>query len=478
MNKNDLFLKKYIEDESFRKVFDSNWDKEYFDTKEERILYKLLKGFIIQKKISPKKEDLKVFLSYPRFEAVKEKCCELIESVYEIDLSSFTEGFIEDDFIDVVSKKKLQTTMKEIIDKVNNGAKLDLDLFKSELNESLTIQGVEKEKKEPNTELFGLTISRNYPPLNWIVQDILPEGLALLVGRPKLGKSLLAMDIALGVALGKNVLGKQVKKGKVLAAFLEDNGRRLKERTEKNIKDENYNPEDLNKITRIKTMPTIDQGGFKMIEDLLKENPDTKLVIIDTLGKIKPLSNRNENVYLADVVLLSPFQTLAQKYHACILFIHHQNKMKAVDIMDSVNGTTGLGGTADSILFLHKKERLDEQAKLFVISRETDSKELILNFDKERLKWDYVGEAGLVDKNETKQEILDLLKDGKPRTNKEIARDLGKNFETTRKRVKELFDAGQLLRGIGKKDSYTLPEVIEMEARVNQDLLNIENETL
>lgn len=473
-NYNEVFLKKYWKDESFRDSMERGWKKEFFDSVEEKVLFALLFGFKKLGKNKPLKNDLLLEVkSKSKYEKIRDSLIAKIETVDEIDLSQFSPDVLESQFIDLAKRKQLQESIANIVESISETGRLDYEKIRKSYEDFLSTEDLDQTKKEPLTESFLDTVSRDYPPLNWVVKDILPEGLALLVGRPKLGKSLLAIDIMLGVALGKKVLGRETMKGNVLAAFLEDNGRRLKERKEKNLMNESFDPEDLNKITRIISMPTIDQGGLKMIEDLLRENPETKLVIIDTLGKIKPISSRNENVYLADVALLSPFQTLAQKYHACIMFIHHQNKMKAADIMDSVNGTTGLGGTADSILFLHKKDRLDEQAKLFVVSRETDTKELILTFDKERLKWNYLGDAGLVDKNETKQEILDLLKDGKARTNKEISRDLGKNFETTRKRVKELFDQGLLVRGIAKKDSYSLPEVIEMAARVEKDLEGI-----
>jgi RecA-family ATPase len=49
---------------------------------------------------------------------------------------------------------------------------------------------------------------KTFEPMRWIVPDILPEGLSMLAGRPKIGKSWAALDIATAVASGGSCLGK------------------------------------------------------------------------------------------------------------------------------------------------------------------------------------------------------------------------------------------------------------------------------
>lgn len=70
---------------------------------------------------------------------------------------------------------------------------------------------------------------KEFPPVNWAVPDLIPEGVTILSGKPKIGKSWLMLNIAIAVASGGMALGKtKCEQGKVLYAANEDNQRRLK----------------------------------------------------------------------------------------------------------------------------------------------------------------------------------------------------------------------------------------------------------
>jgi RecA-family ATPase len=123
-----------------------------------------------------------------------------------------------------------------------------------------------------------------FPPINWIVPEILPEGLTILAGKPKLGKSWLALDMALAVAAGGAVLGRECEAGPVLYLALEDNQRRLQRRLSL-IEPYLPWPSNLELTTR---WPRLDQGGQKAIRDWITTHENAKLVIVDTLAVVRP----------------------------------------------------------------------------------------------------------------------------------------------------------------------------------------------
>ena len=123
-----------------------------------------------------------------------------------------------------------------------------------------------------------------FPPINWVVPGILPEGLTILAGKPKLGKSWLALDMALSVAGGGSVLGRECEPGPALYLALEDNQRRLQRRLTL-IEPHLSWPADLELHTQ---WPRLDAGGLTSISDWIKTRDGAKLVIIDTLAVVRP----------------------------------------------------------------------------------------------------------------------------------------------------------------------------------------------
>jgi AAA domain len=89
-----------------------------------------------------------------------------------------------------------------------------------------------------------------FPPLAYAVPGLVPEGSVLLVGAPKIGKSWLALSIALAAADGGKALGLDVPKRPVLYAALEDGDRRLQERCRRLLADDPIPPE-FQYLTRV-----------------------------------------------------------------------------------------------------------------------------------------------------------------------------------------------------------------------------------
>src|SRR4029079_10761980 len=116
-----------------------------------------------------------------------------------------------------------------------------------------------------------------FPPVSYVVPGIIPEGLTILAGRPKIGKSWMALDIASGIATGKPVLGGvHVEGGDVLYCCLEDNPRRLKRRVTKLLSP--FSDEWPARLTLATRWQRLDEGGVEDIEAWCDDAPNPRLV--------------------------------------------------------------------------------------------------------------------------------------------------------------------------------------------------------
>jgi hypothetical protein len=181
------------------------------------------------------------------------------------------------------------------------------------------------------------------PEPKWAIPDILPEGLNILAGKPKMGKSVLSLNIALAIATGGKALGKiNVEKGAALYLALEDTKRRLKTRLEPMLQG---SPAPENLFIEI-SWPRIDNDGLDLLNKKIQQIPGLRLLIIDTLKKIRPVqTGRNtKNPYDIDYENVTAVKDLADKHSIAILVIHHLRKTESEDIMDDFSGTFGLTG--------------------------------------------------------------------------------------------------------------------------------------
>lgn len=186
-----------------------------------------------------------------------------------------------------------------------------------------------------------------FPPVSWVVKDMLPEGITLFAGKPKIGKSWLALQIGYGIALGGEVLGRPVEQGSVLYAALEDNDRRLKARMERIASPGSTWPDRLCFSTN---WPRLDAGGLDQFQSWIDSKPDPRLLIVDTLATVRPTTGGRENQYQSDYNAIRGLHALANECGIGVLVVHHLRKMEASDPFDTVSGSTGLTGAADTTL--------------------------------------------------------------------------------------------------------------------------------
>jgi RecA-family ATPase len=173
-----------------------------------------------------------------------------------------------------------------------------------------------------------------FAPISYVIQGLIPDGLSMLVGRPKIGKSWLAIDIALAVASedGTCLGGRTVRHGNVLYAACEDSKRRLQSRITKllGVHSKNW-PANLQLATGWRRL---DKGGVSDIAEWIKSVEHPRFVILDTLASVKPL--RTKQGYQEDYAALEELHHLANNVGIAILVLHHQRKNEAEDPLDTI----------------------------------------------------------------------------------------------------------------------------------------------
>jgi AAA domain len=244
-----------------------------------------------------------------------------------------------------------------------------------------------------------------FPPLKFVLPDFVPEGAALLVSRPKLGKSWLVLDLAIATAAGRFTLGElEPSPGDVLYLALEDGKRRLQRRITKLLPTFSLVwPPQLKIATEWRRA---DQGGLSDIESWILSVGVPRLIIIDTLAQFRKVSNGKTQAYADDYAAISELQRLASKYNVGIVIVHHDRKAEADDVFDTVSGTLGLSAAADTILIMKRKAGA---VTLYVRGRDIEESETALQFNKSSCKWTILGAAAEVFRSAERGRVLNAL---------------------------------------------------------------------
>ncbi len=218
------------------------------------------------------------------------------------------------------------------------------------------------------------------PPIRFIIDGLLPQGLHILAGAPKIGKSWLALTLCLCVAKGEPLWSFAAQQCSVLYLCLEDSYQRIRCRLLDLTEDA---PDTLHFSIIAEQL----HGGLEQqIERFLLEHPDTGLVVIDTLQRIRG-SGDSGNPYANDYRDIGALKALADKHRIAILLVHHIRKLKSDDPMDMISGTNGISGATDTNFVLMKTSRSKSTATLYCTGRDIEYRELNLEFDSETHFW-------------------------------------------------------------------------------------------
>ena len=231
------------------------------------------------------------------------------------------------------------------------------------------------------TELYDTV----YQPRKPIVNDLLYSGTYLFVGAPKVGKSFFMGQLAYHVAMGLPLWEYEVHQGTVLYLALEDDYARLQRRLSRM-----FGVEETSNLYFATQAKSVSEGLDQQLEGFIREHPDVRLIIIDTLQKVREIGGDRYS-YASDYEIVTKLKTFSDRYGICLLVVHHTRKMEAEDSFDMISGTNGLLGAADGAFIMQKKRRTDNTALLDIVGRDQPDQELTLEFDRERCVWEFQG---------------------------------------------------------------------------------------
>jgi len=252
------------------------------------------------------------------------------------------------------------------------------DTKQNQLEPSIPSESGKSKKKFHSVD--GETLMNTpLPPIRFAVSTLLPQGLSILAGAPKVGKSWLALQICLAVAKGDSLWDLQTVKSTALYLCLEDSFVRIQSRLFDIGGDAPAN------IHFVILSDGIGTGLEEQIESFLSEQPDTTLIVIDTLQKVRSLTN--DNAYAADYHDIGQLKRIADKHGITVLLIHHLRKQSDDDPMNMVSGTTGITGAVDNSFVLKETKRGSGRATLYCTGRDIEYREIELAQDKQNHCW-------------------------------------------------------------------------------------------
>ncbi|SCJ61063.1 DNA repair protein RadA [Anaerotruncus sp. 2789STDY5834896] len=222
------------------------------------------------------------------------------------------------------------------------------------------------------------TVYQSRPP---VIDGLLYSGTYLFAGAPKVGKSFFMAQLAYHVSNGQKLWNYDVHQGTVLYLALEDDYQRLQERMSRM-----FGVEGTDSLHFAVYAKQLGAGLDEQLEKFIQEHPDTRLIIIDTLQKIREVSTDNYS-YANDYEIVGRMKQFADKNGVCLLLVHHTRKQQAGDRFEMISGTTGLLGCADGAFLMQKEKRTDLSATLEIVGRDQPDQKLHLKRDAEKLIW-------------------------------------------------------------------------------------------
>lgn len=275
-------------------------------------------------------------------------------------------------------------------------------------------------------------LATRFPEPRWAIPGLIPEGLTFFAGAPKLGKSWLMLNLCVAVAAGGRALGKiPVEQGLALYLALEDSPRRMKARLV-NVLEGERAPGNL----RIELeWPSLLDGGADQLGRILTAQPAVRLVVVDVFARVRPQAGSDASKYDADYTAAVPLKALADHHSVAVVAVHHTRKAKSDDFLETVSGTFGLAAAADTVAVL-RRARSSADAALSITGRDVDEAEHALRFDAGR--WTLLGPASDFELGETRQRILQTLRDRGAMTPKQVADQLDLNHELVKKTLQRM----------------------------------------
>ena len=239
-----------------------------------------------------------------------------------------------------------------------------------------------------------------FPKSRFCIQSLLPQGVSILGGAPKIGKSWMVLDWCVRIAKGESVWNLPTEKGTVLYLCLEDSLARIQDRLN-SITDEV--PSNLYVATKSESIET---GLIQQIQNFIITHNDTTLIVIDTFQMIR---NNSELSYANDYNEIGKLKQYADEMGISILLVHHLRKQGDSDPLNKLSGTTGISGAVDAAFILDKDKRNENSANLLCTGRDIEQREFQLSFNKENCTWGLINDSLENPVPSMPQEMIDFI---------------------------------------------------------------------
>ena len=304
------------------------------------------------------------------------------------------------------------------------------------------------------------------PPMKWAVAGILPEGFICLAGRPKAMKSWTALKLVYCVQNGLNFLDHQTVQGDAIYFGLEDSKRRIKDRVAKM----GFDKLKQTQIVLGGDVPYLSFGYEECLENWIKSKENPRLVVIDTLARIKPRQSKSGTAYDQDNLLMNGIQKLAVQNNLTVLFITHLSKSSQEYSFDKIQGSVGVQGMTDAMWMLDRGDGVNSKASLKGRGRDILDFEYALNWDGDSMSYLYEGNLDIINQNENRREITKAMEDLSKELDQirpsDVAKFYGvpsnsKDGRRMARTMQRMADQFELHRGL-KYGTYTLPKPIDL----------------
>ena len=310
----------------------------------------------------------------------------------------------------------------------------------------ISLDEVRAKRRGAAPEIYTVDSLRtaNFPALKQICGDIIVEGLTLLAAKPKIGKTWLALDIAVAVASGGYCLGDiKCEQGGVLFLALEDNKRRMQRRLTKLL---GINRAEWPPFACAHDWPRADHGGLDHIRGWIAQAVRPRLVIVDVLARFRRMVGPGkQQSYEADYEAIAALQKIASDTGIAIVVIHHTRKGEADDPIDAVSGTLGLAGAADAVLVIARNN--DGTVRLYGRGRDVDEIDKAMGFNRETCRWNILGENAEVSRSNERKAIITALKqNGDAMAPKAIAALIDEPVNNVQKLLQRMAEAGEVVK--------------------------------
>ena len=279
---------------------------------------------------------------------------------------------------------------------------------------------------------------REFAPLRYYVEDMVVEGLTLIAGRPKKGKSWLLFGMGIDIANGDDALGKLTSRQSAVVYYaLEDNPRRMQRRAKILLGKDAVWPKNFHIYH---DLAKTDAGGLEQIRQHVKEH-EAKVVMIDTMTPIRPRAPKGVDPYQHDYDVISSLQKFAHELRIAIVVTYHTRKAAADDAQESILGSTGITGAVDSWFVLLSNAQGKE---LHGSGRDIEDVEWGLDPGL-NWRWTITGPAWQARKSQRRRDVLELLEQGEMHVN-DIAEELHRPVRATTKLLHDMAHDGDIVR--------------------------------